>query len=255
VGILESIMRKRDQTIAYRTIDGGHPAPYPDMTDEQLYNYEMAFHVTRKTFDRPPSSMQWTASLNCRDLREPYLDGSLVFDSSEPATRSCGSASTGMYASFTSAGAPNMIEQQVPQPAEAEEAPLFDLSMLEPATSTTPELPLPPLDFSRPLRTITTRHPVEIITTRARHPVYKVHAYIGNDDVATVFTIDGRLCENGPRFLENAPQRERVFLNVYAAAGAEDGEKFTLTQHLSREQADAVAQPGRLACAPFEFDR
>lgn len=258
VGILESIMRKRDQTIAYRTIDGGHPAPYPDMTDEQLYNYEMAFKVPRKTFDRPPSSMKWRASPNCRDPREPYLDESFVIAPSEPATKPSGPASTRMCASSASAAVPNMVEQQpaeAEEAEEAEEAPLFDPSMPAPARSITPERPLPPLDFSRPLRTITTRHPVEIITTRARHPVYKVQAYIGNDEVATVFTIDGRLCENGPRFLENVPQRERVFLNVYATAGAQDREKFTLTQHVSREQADGAAQSGRLACVPIEFDR
>jgi hypothetical protein len=114
---------------------------------------------------------------------------------------------------------------------------------------------MPPLDFSRPLRTITTRHPVEIITTRARHPVYKVQAYIGGDEVATVFTIDGRLCKDGPRFLENVPRREMLFLNVYETAGSQEGDRFTLTQHVSREQADAAARPGRLACVPIEFGR
>ena len=40
MGILGTIMGRREPEVIYRTVDGGHPAPYPDMTDEQLYNYE-----------------------------------------------------------------------------------------------------------------------------------------------------------------------------------------------------------------------
>lgn len=112
----------------------------------------------------------------------------------------------------------------------------------------------PPLDFSRPVRLITTKQPVEIITTRARHPVYKVHGYIGDDDVVTVFTHDGRLSENGLRYLENVPQQHQLYVNVYANTDPLSRDRYLLTQHESREHADAAAQPGRLACIAVELD-
>jgi hypothetical protein len=187
VGILDSLLRRRKPTVEFRTIDGGHPAPFPDMTDEQLYNYEVAFNVPSRTFDKPPVPDEPTA----------------------------------------------------PQKAQ---------------TTTQPERPLtlPPLDLSKPVRLISSRQPVEIITTRARHPVYKVHAYIGDDDVVTLFTLDGQLSENGPRCLENVPQRRQLFLNIYPKA--QGGERYLMTQHDTRQAADAAARPGRIACVPVHFD-
>src|SRR6516164_2756582 len=56
--ILDSLIGKRKSDPLHRTVDGGHPAPYPDMTDEQLYNYEATFNVANKTFDkRPPPNL------------------------------------------------------------------------------------------------------------------------------------------------------------------------------------------------------
>jgi hypothetical protein len=182
VGILDSLLRRRKPTVEFRTIDGGHPAPFPDMTDEQLYNYEVAFNVPSRTFDKPPVAAEPTA----------------------------------------------------PQPERT--------------------LTLPPLDLSKPVRLISSRQPVEIITTRARHPVYKVHAYIGDDVVVTLFTLDGQLSENGPRCLENVPQRQQLFLNIYPNAQAQGGERYLMTQHDTRQAADAAARPGRIACVPVHFD-
>jgi hypothetical protein len=104
------------------------------------------------------------------------------------------------------------------------------------------------------VRLVTTRQPVEIITTRARHPVYKVHGYVGDADIATVFTLDGRLSENGPCYLENVPEQRQLYLNIYlndAAAGGND--KYLITQHDTREQADAAAG-ARVASVVVEFD-
>ena len=58
LSILGNMGGKRPSAVKYRTVDGNHPAPFPDMTDEQLYNYEMAFNVPRKTFDKPPRPAQ-----------------------------------------------------------------------------------------------------------------------------------------------------------------------------------------------------
>lgn len=113
----------------------------------------------------------------------------------------------------------------------------------------------PPLDFSKPVRLITTKQSVEIITTRARHPVYKVHGYIGDDDVVTVFTLDGRLSETGLCYLENVPQQHQLFVNVYPNTDPLSRDRYLLTQHESREDADAAAQPGRLTCVAVELDQ
>jgi hypothetical protein len=246
VGILDAMLGRREPAVEYRTIDGGHPAPYPDMTDEQLYNYELAFNVPNKTFDRPPRSRA--------AAQEPTLEPGLgpgiepvVEPLAEPVR-----PGTGRYrASAQSEKSPRASrddEEGARQP-ETE-----DWEHLRPQNRIAPPDAGPPLDFSRPIRTVTTKHPVEIITTRARHPVYKVHGYIGDDDVVTVFTLDGRLSENGPRFIENVPQKEQLFLNVYPHPDAHSKERFLLTQHPSRAEADALAGAGRIACVPVEFD-
>lgn len=204
MGIIGSILRKRESPAGYRTVDGGHPAPYPDMTDEQLYNYELVFNVPRKTFEHPPASSQAEAP--------PTTGSEKVLDSARFSAR----------------------------------------RMREAALHTRSVTVTPPLDLSKPVRLVTTKQPVEIITTRARHPVYKVHAYIGNDEVATVFTLDGRLSENGPCFLENVPERRELYLNIYPNRDA--GDKYLITQHATREEADAAATPERLTCTAVQFD-
>lgn len=255
MGILNAMLGRREPAVEYRTIDGGHPAPFPDMTDEQLYNYEVAFNVPKKTFDRPPLPRR----ADHADRIEPVETKSRV-----AATRRY-RATNAPFAETTA----NAIASESKQSADGYREPeqeqehterLQDFGH-EPASEPPRPRPqplldddAPPIDYSRPVRTITTRHPVEVITTRARHPVYKVHAYIGDDDVVTVFTLDGRLSENGPRFIENVPQKEQIFLNIYPnPAGAADGEPYRLTQHRSLEEADASATSGRIACVPVEF--
>jgi hypothetical protein len=254
VSILNTILRKREPVVAFRTIDGGHPAPYPDMTDEQLYNYEIAFNVPKRTFDRPPSS---TVVRQRQGRREPELEsaggggaermGAGRHEPSLDGKRFTGNAGT--------AGAtvpqvdppgeniphreppgrePPKTEPPPPEPVPKEKVINFD--------------DMPPLDFSRPLRTVTTKQPVEIITTRARHPVYKVHGYIADDDIVTVFTLDGQLSENGPRFLENVADAHDLYLNIYLSPNADSGDKYVVTQHGTREEADARATAGRITC-------
>lgn len=212
MGILGTLLGKREPAITYRTVDGGHPAPFPDMTDEQLYIYEMTFGVPKRTFDEP-----------LRSVRPPqgWYPGKKMPAHKEGRERSPVTAHN-----------------------PAQDAP--------PTPSGQPGLP--PLDLSKPVRVVTTGQPVEIVTTRARHPLYKVHAYIGDDDVVTLFTLDGRLSENGPRYLENDRRPQRLYLNVYPNPDTRSAEKYLLTQHATQEQADAAAKAGRIACVPLQFD-
>lgn len=239
MGILGSLFGKRKQVVVYRTIDGGHPAPYPDMTDEQLYNYEVTFNVPKRTFDKPPRPARPSAppAEGTTIRREPP-----VMPDMPPAPEPSREPRLPPHATQ------HQSTQQVTQRTQKNEA--LDESR---------PIQLPPLDLSKPVRTITTKQPVDIITTRARHPVYKVHAYIGNDDVVTLFTLDGQLTENGPRFLENVPQRQQLYLNIYPNPDQRNpdhygSERFLLTQHASRQEADAEAKPGRIACVPLQFD-
>jgi hypothetical protein len=153
----------------------------------------------------------------------------------------------------------NRRRPQSPQEPAFEE-PLVD----EPTTEEPlfePPIPVPPfrpespgtIDFSQPVRTITSKQPVDILTTRARHPVYTVHAYIGNDVTVTVFTADGRLSENGPVFLENVPAKEELYLNIYPNRDAKSPQKYVITQHATRDDADVMAL-NRLDCIRIEFE-
>jgi hypothetical protein len=228
VGIFGSIMGKHEADHSYRTVDGGHPAPYPDMTDEQLYNFELTFEVQPKTFDRPPSPAQEPERTLRRPKEEPFI-------LREPPRREAAPADN---ASTTSRNPPRTTLPAVP-----------------------PRLPAPPLDLSRPVRLITTGQPVEIITTRARHPVYKVHGYIGDDDVVTVFTIDGRLSENGLPYLENVPQMDQLYLNIYLNRDGVSTDKYVVTQHPTQQAADTEAAANtakgrgeRLTCVPVQLN-
>lgn len=231
MGILGSLLGRREPVVAYRTIDGGHPAPYPDMTDEQLYNYEVTFNVPHRTFDKPPRPAKPASTQREATTirREP------------PQTAKKARQMNGQHPQSTA--------------EEAFDAPR-NTARTETAEQQSRPIQLPPLDLNKPVRLITTKQPVDIITTRARHPVYKVHAYIGNDDVVTLFTLDGQLTENGPRFLENVPQRQQLYLNVYPNPDSDSAsaERFLLTQHATRQDADAAARAGRLTCVSLQFD-
>lgn len=232
MSILGSLIRKREPAVKYRTVDGGHPAPYPEMTDEQLYNYETTFNVARKTFDRPPPSV--------RARKEPRAAPSAAgraFD----APRYTARPAEPMEPTF---GPEPSLHMPEPEP------------VTEPAPPFAADPPASDLDLSKPVRTVTTKQPVEILTTRARHPVYKVHGYIGDDEVVTVFTLDGRLSENGPCFLENVPpQKAQLHLNIYRNRDPYAKEKYLVTQHDSRPDADAGAQAERLACVAVQLGR
>lgn len=217
MSILGGITGRRQAMPAYRTIDGGHPAPFPDMTDEQLYNYERTFNVGRRTFSEPP--------------------------------RSAASASV-LQQAVEEREAPETEVNIRPERLRRNQA--FDAPRYTARKSQQEAVQPGPVDFSKPVRTITTKQPVDIITTRARHPVYKVHAYIGDNDVVSVFTLDGRLSENGPQFLENVPQPRKLHLNIYK--GANEADAYRITQHASRNEADAAAQPGRLTCVEIEVE-
>lgn len=215
MGILGGILGRRAAKPVYRTIDGGHPAPFPDMTDEQLYNYETTFNVVPRTFNHPPRSTAFAAP-------------------TKQAVPAAGGRAT-------RADVERLRRNQV-----------FDAPRYTARKAAAGPVQPAKIDFSKPVRTITTKQAVDIITTRARHPIYKVHAYIGDNDVVSVFTLDGRLSENGPRFLENVPERRPLHLNIY---DGEDGTgRYRITQHASREEADAAAEPGRLACVEVKIE-
>jgi len=216
LGIIGSMLRRHESGGGFRTVDGGHPAPYPDMTDEQLYNYEIAFNVTHKTFERRPASA--TAS------------------TAKPAPAS------------TPPPAPKAASGKVLDAAR------FTGRRPVPAAPRPARRSAGPLDLSKPVRLVTTGQPVDIITTRARHPVFKVHGYIGDDSVATVFTLQGQLSENGPCYLENVPEQRQLHLNIYPDPEASGADKYLITQHATRQEADAAATPERLACTSVKFD-
>lgn len=206
MGILGTLLGKREPEVRHHTIDGGHPAPYPDMTDEQLYNYEVTFKVPERTFDKPPLS-----TIPKEKLRTEHknIDNKIQPNRNEPKLQSS-----------------------------------------SPSVSA-----IKPLDLTKPVRLVTTKQSVEIITIRARHPLYKVHGYIGGDDVVTVFTLQGQLSENGPSFLENVPQRQQLYLNIYANRDPDSDEPYRVTSHKTKEAAEASAQAGRIAVIHTEFDQ
>jgi hypothetical protein len=252
LGIIGSILRRRDSAGGFRTIDGGHPAPYPDMTDEQLYNYEMAFNVAHKTFDRPPfiepsipdePLIQTQQETWKRPANEKVLDSTRFSARRTRAEPQAAPRAESRTESQAESEADPQAEPYLAPQREPRAAP-------QPAGSTAKAL-----DLSRPVRLITTKQPVEIITTRARHPVYKVHGYVGDADIATVFTLDGRLSENGPCFLENVPEQRQLYLNIYLNDNVSTGcgDRYLITQHDTREQADAAAGV-RVASAVVEFD-
>jgi hypothetical protein len=226
VGIIGSFTGRREPRIEYRTVDGGHRAPYPDMTDEQLYNYEITFNVSHRTFDRPPRATQ--PSVETRLPRAQSRQQSQSQPQSQPQPR---------WRQKTFNAPRYTARKNQAQAARQHTAG-----------------PVPALDFGKPVRIVTNKQPVDIITTRARHPIYKVHGYIGNDDVVTVFTLDGRLSENGPCFLENVPQKQQLHLNVYPNRNSGGTEPYLVTQHATKEEADAAAQAGRVACVEVPFD-
>ncbi|HJV87504.1 MAG TPA: hypothetical protein VJ698_18690 [Noviherbaspirillum sp.] len=234
MGILGSMLGKKGPEVTYRTIDGGHPAPFPDMTDEQLYNYEMTFDVPHKTFDKPPVSPK-TGKTGKTVPRPEHVDGAAekTAQNDEPPARLFDAP---RYSARAAAR-----EQQKMQSEQQEQ---------EPPVLRAPQ----PLDLTRPVRLVTSKQPVEIITTRARHPIFKVHGYIGDDNVVTVFTLEGQLSENGPHFLENVPEQRQLHLNIYLNPDRRSADKYLITQHTTEEEANAAATPGRLACIPVRFD-
>lgn len=284
MGILGSMLGRREPHVAYRTVDGGHPAPFPDMTDEQLYNYEMAFNVPRKTFDQPPPAVleaQRRAEAAVRrkeKVRAPERPGK-VFDAPRYAGRSEDAPNEAQNDANDDAqfdahndmrkdpwsnrwngpqGEPQDYARKRAQDTPPNDFYAGDFSS-DTVTAVRPTRQARTegahaLDLTKPVRTITTKQPVDIITTRARHPVYKVHAYIGDDDVVTVFTLDGRLSENGPQFLENVPQKQQLHLNIYRNREPGAKEMYLVTQHATREDADAQALAGRITCVAVQFD-
>ncbi|MGE5649674.1 hypothetical protein [Noviherbaspirillum sp. UKPF54] len=250
MSILDTVFRRREPAVKYRTIDGGHPAPYPDMTDEQLYNYEMTFNVPKKTFDKPPGGPAATsdATGDAIGAGGTVLHGRA--DAGEPnvtALRTAGRQSaTGRGQGRTRTGSPHVsLAQSDSDPEVTRTLATERIAAAQPPA---------PLDLSKPVRTITTKQPVEIVTTRARHPLFKVLGYIGDDEVVTMFTLDGQISENGPCFLENVPQKQSLYVNIYPNRSFGGRERFFLTQHDSREAADAAATGERIACIPLEFD-
>lgn len=265
MSILDTVLRRREPAAAYRTIDGGHPAPYPDMTDEQLYNYEVAFNVPRKTFDRPPSPAR-AARHETRfepEFESVAQESDATFDKppaastaqQEPGWRetekmfdaSASSASAGSAATEEPQSNGDDAAADIPLPPAHADQREVQRSLLNSSEAG-------PLDLTKPVRTVTTKQPVEIITTRARHPVYKVHGYIDNDDIVTVFTLDGQLSEHGARFLENVPEQHELYLNIYPNYNAYSKDRYVVTQHDTREEADAAASAERVACVRADFN-
>jgi hypothetical protein len=280
VGILDTVLRKREPAAAHRTTDGGHPAPYPDMTDAQLYNYELAFNVPRKTFDRPPPSLR---AAKHEPRFEPQLE-SITQDRQQsaaafeqPFARGTAKPETGWRendrtfepSAFAAAASARQAEDEKLQSngnhtaadPDADMEADIDAELTPSLTDEQQQRRNPstsgdtrPLDLSKPVRTITTKQSVEIITTRARHPIYKVHGYIDDADIVTVFTLDGQLSEHGARFLENVPDQQELYLNIYPNHNAYSKDRYVVTQHETREEADAAASAERVACVKADLN-
>lgn len=382
MGILEGFRGRREPVAAYRTIDGGHPAPYPDMTDEQLYNYEVTFNVPRRTFAHPPTAAappsgsgssttpgpgetpaakvangkgasgathathpthaihpayaahpgnptdrapgpqrsraappispappvppkssistmtpmrpdpslrpeptlheEWLRPPSHPDSRmqsyrdgapgafpyeEPRLDDAWLRQFDAGAQGRGASEEHGVHASVAPGqpgprlrrnkafDAPRYTARRTAAgvAGTAGAAPAGNVHQAAHERAASPAAAPPALDLSKPVRLKTSKQPVDIITTRARHPVYKVHGYIGDDDVVTVFTLDGRLSENGPCFLENAPQMQELHLNIYLDDVRTGTDRYRITQHATRAEADAAAEAGRLQCVQVKL--
>ncbi|MEN3367653.1 MAG: hypothetical protein V7606_4927 [Burkholderiales bacterium] len=261
MGILDSVLRRRESVAVYRTVDGGHPAPYPDMTDEQLYNYEIAFDVPRKTFDKPPVPPRAARhQTRVEPELEPLMrhEGGTAFDA--PPVAAGTRQEPGWHANdhavdASAASAANEEQDTVINGATTDTPPPEQTDKPEVERAPVPSGDPRPLDLSKPVRTVTTRQRVEIITTRARHPIYKVHGYIEDADIATVFTLDGQLSDGGARFLENVPDENELYLNIYPNHDRHSKDRYVVTQHASREEADAAAGTGRVACVKADFNR
>lgn len=254
MSILDTVFRRREPAVKYRTIDGGHPAPYPDMTDEQLYNYEMTFNVPKKTFDKPPGDIANSRAHVTEFGRTGAHSREHGIPEDPPVTafRSTGQRTTGARNTNRSEyGASRQNTGHASAPHTDAEQDVTHPSVTQRIVSAQAE---PPLDFSKPVRTSTTKQVVEIITTRARHPLFKVLGYIGDDQVVTMFTLNGQISENGACFLENVPQKQSLYLNIYPNRSMGGRERFFLTQHESREAADAAATVERIDCVQVEFD-
>lgn len=248
MSILGAILGKRDSAVGHRTIDGGHPAPYPDMTDEQLYNYEITFNVPKKTFDRPPvSSRSGNADMKSAG-RYTASAHSSASSKADTATTRTSRNMPDAEPPHREAGEPKVFSD--PEHLDARREPQWQNAAATIAASHDGVS----LDLTKPVRTVTTKQPVEIVTTKARHPVYKVHGYIGDDSVMTVFTLDGRLSENGARFLENMPEQKHLHLNIYANPDPHAKERYLLTQHDSEEEAETSAGENRITCVKVQFD-
>jgi hypothetical protein len=266
VSILDTVLRRREPAAAYRTIDGGHPAPYPDMTDAQLYNYELAFNVPRKTFDRPPASVRRAVyETRPEPVFEPVMDDRRENDVAFDEPSAAGTAEARWQESVTRQAIydePASATEDGPTTIDIPPSENADDQAASPIYAEQHESQNHPiisddtrrLDLSKPVRTITTKQPVEIITTRARHPIYKVHGYIDNDDIVTVFTSDGRLSEHGARFLENVPEQHELWLNIYPNRNAYSNDRYVVTQHETREEADAAASAERVGCVKADFN-
>lgn len=48
------LLRGEIRAPEYRTVDGGHLAPHPGMTDSDLHEFEVAMNVPNRTFSIPP---------------------------------------------------------------------------------------------------------------------------------------------------------------------------------------------------------
>lgn len=103
----------------------------------------------------------------------------------------------------------------------------------------------PAIDWTKPVQT-KKGVPVTVLTTEARHSVYKVMAYVGEEDWISSFMVDGRYTyaqDGHPKDLENIPEPKKeyvMYINVYP-----DGKTFV---HESREKADETSNVKRIAC-------
>lgn len=102
------------------------------------------------------------------------------------------------------------------------------------------------IDISKPVKT-RDGQPVTILIDKARGQ-YPLIGYVGESDIVRFWTADGKYYENGQESRFDLVQSNVFWVNIYPTS------MFGLADiHASREKADSVAAPGRIACVRVEF--
>lgn len=105
------------------------------------------------------------------------------------------------------------------------------------------------IDWTKPVRTVKRKLPVEIISTNGRG-AYPIVGYAGSGDSLDNWTKDGTfdLSETTVWDLENAPEKKAGYINIYPKEYISD------KIYESRSCADSSSCFDRIACIRIEYE-